>query len=60
VDTLIDGEITIYNPGVKESRCILTFNSTEGNEFCGGQIKLDEYGFTFTGAPAKKKLIGVT
>ena len=55
LDKLIDNKIKVYNPGVKESDCILSFGATEGNSFCGGKISLKDKILTFSGCSAKKK-----
>ena len=59
LDRIIEGKIKVYNPGVKESNCVLTFDATEGNNFCGAQLSLGDCSLTFSGAPAKKKVIGI-
>lgn len=53
LDELIEDYILVYNPGVKETDWIMEFFATEGNQFCGGKIKIDDDCLIFSGCAAK-------
>jgi hypothetical protein len=59
LDKLIDGQIRLYNPGVKESDFILTFSLNEKDSFYGAIISLEEKKIEFSGCKPKKSYAGI-
>jgi hypothetical protein len=56
LDTLgSDGVIKVYNPGVKETEWIMTFEAAEDRNFLGGQISMGENYLVFSKCEAKIK-----
>lgn len=53
IDTLQNGAIKVYNPGVKESDWILSFEVAEDGLIPGGILNLDDYILKFAGCSAK-------
>ena len=54
LDSISNGAIKVYNPGVKETECILSFEATEDGIFPGGILSLDGAILKFAGSYAKK------
>lgn len=54
LDILQNGAIKVYNPGIKETDWILTFEAAEDGTFPGGILNLDDSILKFVGSAAKK------
>lgn len=54
IDTLLNGIIKVYNPGVKEADWVMTFYSLEDGSFPGAIFSLDDNILKFKGSPSKK------
>lgn len=58
LDKLINNQIRLYNPGVKESDFILTFSLNGKDRFYGATISLEDKKIEFSGCKPKKSYVG--